>query len=150
LKAPVKRIKPYQLPKHFDYVDAREKITAVNTMSRDFYKVDGSGRKAYPKSIQECESREVTYHGPQIGAFESTCAGAGGASGSAALKRNSRGNILVGIMHDNTESESERIRSEQGEIIVKPYSPGKWTSYHTSVTGKFLETLRRTTGQIEN
>lgn len=150
LKNPVVGVKAYRLPNRFDHIDVKEKIIAVNAFNRDFLRKTVTGEKKMVKSIEECESRFGYREPVKIMYFESTCDSSKGSSGGSILKANSKGDILVGITHGNDESAEERIRSENGDIVKKPYKEGEWASYHVAVAGEFLATLRRATGQTED
>jgi hypothetical protein len=148
LKDPIKGVKPYSLPRSGDGLKKGDKVVSVNAYNNDIFTVNkATGKKKFPKTIEECSDKVNHYDPVEILYFQSTCDLAGGASGGTILKADS--DVLMAIHKGNLDTDAEVAAGRDGKSVHKPWVKGQWASYHVLVKGEFLETLRQATGLRE-
>lgn len=136
----------YELPYESDSIKPMQNVVAVAAQSIDFVRKDKSGKKIYPKSIEDCQIQTPnSLNLPRY--FESDCDAAIGASGGSILKRGASRHTLVGIIaHGDETPEQVDDAIAAGRINQKDYSRGTWATYSVEFKGDFLRAAERAAG----
>ena len=142
-------VKPYTIPFGNPSLSRGQKIIAVNGRNADIFSLDRTGRKRFPKTIQDCATGENYYRADRVVQFESTCASSAGTSGSAVVQATSFGNVFAGVTTGNFEAMTDsRAGLTRGESNRGGYRPGEWASVHIPLSGRFLSAIKAA-GTIE-
>ena len=147
LDRPVTGVEPYKL-EEFDAragVVARP-IIAVADFSVDFSQISQpSGKKIFPKHMQDCGIKRVFHKGDPVG-VGSNCDGSSGKSGGALLASDLDAHLIVGISVGNPFSKEEEARElKTGIPTRKPYNEDTWHDSGLAIDGKLRMELEKAT-----
>ena len=147
LDKPLEGVEPYQLEEY----DARagvvaRPIIAVADLSVDFSQIDrSSGKKIYPKHMQDCGIKRVFYRYDPV-VVGSNCDGSSGKSGGALLASNLDAHVIVGISVGNPFSKEEEARElRTGVPTQKPYNEDTWYDSGLAIDGRLRTELEKAT-----
>lgn len=142
LTKPINDVEPYAIPMAKHLVESQIWVVgpAISVSgSSDFFRVNrATGKKEFPKSIEDCALRKAYWRSGKPVLFDSDCDSGEGNSGGSLLRRMGSKYVLIGVTKSNNESAESRKSADQSLANKGPYVQGKWATYFVPVANEFL------------